>query len=79
MEQGTFEALCANPVFYLQNNQSFDRVIGNITQNILNITCENPNSTDMINWLVIAERKDKFIKEWNRTNENGCLVTEYTP
>jgi hypothetical protein len=77
MSQGTFEALCANPVYYLQNNDSFDRVRGSISGNILTIICENTSSTDAINWMVVAERKDSFIKKWERTNSDGYLVTEY--
>ena len=78
MTQGTFEALCKHPVYYLQNNDSFDRVRATLTNNILNIICENQNSTDIINWMVIGERKDSHIKKWNHTNSNGSLVTEYT-
>ena len=77
MTQGTFQALCANPVYYLQNNNSFDRVRGTITGNILQIICENTNSTDTINWMVVAERKDSFIEQWDRTDSNGYLITEY--
>jgi len=77
MTQGTFVELCANPVCYFQNNDSFDRIKGSVSGNIIKIVCENLNSTDEINWLLIAERKDKFIKEWDRTNENGFLITEY--
>ena len=25
-----------------------------------------------------SERKDSFIKQWNRTNSDGYLITEYT-
>jgi hypothetical protein len=78
MQEDTFEALCANPVKYLHNNDSFDRVIGKITGNLLTITCKNTNSVDSIDWMVIAERKDPFIKTWNRTNQDGYLITEYT-
>jgi len=78
MTQGTFEALCKNPVYYLQNNDSFDRVRATLTNNILTIICENQNSTDVINWMVIGERKDSHIREWNHTNSNGSLITEYT-
>jgi hypothetical protein len=77
MSQGTFEALCANPIYYLQNDESFDRVRGSITGNILTIMCENTSSTDMIFWMVVAERKDPFIKAWDRTDTNGFLVPEY--
>jgi hypothetical protein len=77
MTTGTFESLCANPQYSLQNHTSFSRVKGSINGAILTIECENANSTDMIYWSVIAERKDPHIKQWNRTNSNGYLVTEY--
>jgi hypothetical protein len=77
MTQGTFEALCANPDYYLQNNSSFDRVKGSISGNILTIISENSASTDKISWMVVAERKDTSIKEWDRTNSSGYLITEY--
>jgi hypothetical protein len=77
MTQGTFEALCTNPDYYLQNNSSFDRIRGSISGNILTIICENSSSTDKISWIVVAERKDTSIKEWDRTNSNGFLITEY--
>jgi hypothetical protein len=77
MTEGTFITLCVNPVKYLHNNSSFSRVIGSISGNILTITCEDPQSSDTIDWMVIAERKDTFIKEWNRTDGDGELITEY--
>jgi hypothetical protein len=78
MDDGTFEALCANPQIFLQNNKSFDRVIGSISGCILTITCENPVSNMVIEWMVIAERVDSFIKQWDRTNPDGYLITQYT-
>jgi hypothetical protein len=77
MDDGTFEALCGNPQIFLQNNQSFDRVRGAITGSSLTITCETPVSI-VIEWMVIAERIDPFIKKWDRTNSDGYLVTQYT-
>ena len=77
MTEGTFEVLCANPTVYLQNSDNFDRVIGNIIGNKLYITCENETSNSIINWLVIAERKDPAVLKWNRTNAKGYLITEY--
>jgi hypothetical protein len=77
MTQGTFEALCANPMCYLQNNETFDRVKGVVTGNILTITCENAESSALINWMVVAERKDPFIKKWDRTDPNGFLIPEF--
>jgi hypothetical protein len=78
MDDGTFEALCANPQYFLQNMSGFNRVIGSIKGAILTITCENPVN-DTISWMVVAERADPFIKEWNRTDSDGYLVTQYTP
>jgi hypothetical protein len=77
MDDGTFEALCANPQYFLQNLTGFDKLLGTIQNATLTITCENVESTDTISWLVIAERADPYIKEWNRTDENGFLVTQY--
>jgi len=77
MSSGTFEALCTNPQFFLQNKNAFTGLKGNIQGNILTIQCENTNSTDTIYWTVIAERKDDQIKSWERTNTSGYLKTEY--
>jgi hypothetical protein len=77
MTEGTFEALTRNPVKYLHNNDSFDRVRGSINGNILTIVCENPNSTDSIDWQVISERKDANVVNIPNTTSEGYLITEY--
>ncbi len=77
MSPGTFVALCTNPQVYLQNNETFDRVIGSISANILSINSENSNSSVSIDWMVVAERCDPFIKNWNRTDSNGLLILEH--
>jgi len=77
MSDGTFVALTANADCFLQNNQSFDKVRGSIENNLLTIVSENSASADVINWLVIAERKDAFIKKWDKTNVDGFLITEH--
>jgi hypothetical protein len=76
MTPGTFEALCRNPVKYVHNNDSFSRVRATITGGILNIFCEDPNSCDSVDWIVIAERKDENIRQSQFTNDNGYLRTE---
>ena len=78
MDDGTFEALCANPDWFLQNKTGFTRVIGSVSGGYLTITSEDPTSTDTIMWMVIAERKDPFIKQWDRTDSDGYLITQYT-
>ena len=77
MDDGTFEALCVNPQYFLQNMSGFNRVIGSIYRGILTITCENNTATDTISWMVVAERKDPFVKNWDRTDSNGYLNTQY--
>jgi hypothetical protein len=77
MEHGTFEALCANISVFLQNQSGFGRVIGTVNDAILTIICENNTATDLIHWMVVAERVDPFIKQWDRTDNDGFLVTEY--
>ena len=77
MTEGTFVSLCSNPTIYLQNNINFDKVIGDISGNILTIYCENLNSNTLVDWMVIAERKDETIKKWDKTNSDGFLITEY--
>ena len=79
MEHGTFEALCANPDVFLQNKTGFSHVIGTVQGGILTITCENSTANDLISWMVVAERMDPFIKQWDRTDSDGFLITEYTP
>ena len=76
MENGTFEALCRDPVYYLQNTSDFDRVIATIEGGTLKITSENPQSTSIINWMIVAERKDREAISSNITNDNGRLITE---
>lgn len=77
MSDGTFEKLCVNPVVFLQNNNGFDAVIGSITGPILTIRSNNLSSTDVINWMVIAERADYHIIDSTHTNESGYLITEH--
>lgn len=75
MTEGTFEKLNKNPVFYLQNETSFNRLKGKIHENKLIITSES-NECDTIHWIVIGERCDPFIKNWDQTNAEGNLITE---
>ena len=77
MSPGTFEALCTNPQTFLQNNETFDRVKGYVSSHMLFIRCENPESTATIDWQVIAERHDPFIKKWDMTDSNGLLIVEH--
>lgn len=78
MTEGTFAALSTNARYFLQNNDSFDRVRGTIFGNILTIVSENVESTDEISWMVISERKDQSIIDSERTDWNGLLIPEHS-
>jgi hypothetical protein len=78
MTQGTFAALSTNARYFLQNNDSFDRVRGQINGNILTILSENVESTDEISWMVISERKDQSIIDCERTDRKGLLIPEHS-
>jgi hypothetical protein len=76
MTDGTFEALCTNPQFFLQNMSGFDRVRGTMSGANLVIISENQTSTDVISWMVVAERHDAGMISADLTNDAGYLVTE---
>ena len=76
MTNGTFEALTQNPQVFLQNMEGWDLVKGHVNNGRLQITCNNPESTDTISWMVVAERADNFIKEWNLTDKDGRFNPE---
>jgi hypothetical protein len=77
MTEGTFETLTTNPDVFLTNNTGFDELTYTLSGNMLTIVSENVSSNDTVSWMVVAERKDDTIKQWNRTNQNGYLITEY--
>lgn len=77
LTRGTFKALTQNvQVSSLQNNETFDRVIGSVHGGQLTIESESPSSTATIDWVVIAERADPFIKSHKGTDADGHLITE---
>jgi hypothetical protein len=78
MTEGTFAALSTNARYFLQNNDSFDRVRGKMNENILTIFSENVESTDEITWMVISERKDRSIIDCDRTDPRGFLIPEHS-
>ena len=76
MDIGTFEALTRNPRVLLQNADGFDRVKGKVVGGTLEIECENTKSTDEVDWLVIAERKDTTFTTSKVADTNGNLITQ---
>ncbi len=63
MEEGTFYSFTKNPQLFLQNDSGFDRLKGNVISGSVQIYSENNQSTDVISWMVVAERNDKDITE----------------
>ncbi len=77
MSPGTFEAIAQNPTIQVQNMTGFISVRPTeITGADFTIETPNTNSGDTVNWVVYAERKDKFIMESSLTDNNGRLILE---
>jgi len=76
MMNGTWIKLNRDPQFFLQNMTGWDRVRGNISENILSIECENTGSLDTISYMVIGERQDDDVKATWMTDDIGKLVIE---
>lgn len=77
MTTGTWELLNRNGQFFLQNMNGWDRVKGELSGSNLTIISENSSSNDLISYMVIGERKDKFMYQTNITDGEGRLITEF--
>jgi hypothetical protein len=76
MTDGTFVLINKNIQVFVNNNETFDRVIGKVVGNKLNIKCENVNADCMIDWLVIGERCDDGIISNPSTDKTGSIIVE---
>ena len=76
MTDGTFVLINKNIQVFVNNNETFDRVIGKVVGNKLNIKCENVNADCMIDWLVIGERCDDGIINNPSTDKTGSIIVE---
>ena len=77
MTPGTWETLNRNPDIFLQNLEGWSRLKGKINGSILEIECEDENCTDLISWMVVAERQDDFIVNAEMSDDEGRLILEY--
>lgn len=81
MSSGTFTALTTNAVVTsLQNQEGFARLKpGPINGGAFEIVCEDENCTDLVSWVVIAERNDPFVKSDldQNTDGDGRFVPEF--
>ena len=74
MTDGTFVLINKNIQVFVNNNETFDRVIGKVVGNKLNIKCENENADCYIDWLVIGERNDDDIKRCNSASGGSIII-----
>lgn len=81
MTSGTFDALTTNAVVTsLQNQDGFARLKpGPINGGSFEIICEDDTCTDLVSWVVIAERNDPFAKSDldPNTDSNGRFIPEF--
>ncbi len=81
MSSGTFAALTTNAVVTsLQNQEGFARLKpGPISGGSFEIICEDEACTDLVSWVVIAERDDPFVKSDldPNTDSNGRFIPEF--
>jgi hypothetical protein len=77
MTEGTFVALTQDPQLFFQNTTGWEPLKGNISENVLSIECKSTSSVDTVSWMVVAERADDFIKDWNLTDDDGHLIPEW--
>lgn len=79
MTPGTFEALTKHTAaeIWVQNQSSYDAVRGRVVGGRVEIECQNPTSSDLVTWLVIAERSDAFYRHCPLTDERGQFLVEF--
>lgn len=80
MTTGTFDVLTQNAkVVSLCNQTGYARLKPSAVKGgRFTVTCEDPMSSDVITWVVLAERADPFIKYGDkRTDEDGHLIPEH--
>ena len=76
LTEGTFVLLNRDIHCFTSNETDWDNVKGSVNENILTITCQNPDSTAVVTWLVIGERHDQHMYDTDWTDENGRVITE---
>ena len=72
---GTWKALCRNPQVWISNIDGWTNCRGTVEDGILIIEAQT-SSNESVNWLVIAERKDKHMYDTEWTDDNGRPILE---
>ena len=76
MTKGTFQALTRDVQCFTTNETNWEKVKGKIKDNKLSIQSNNPVSNIEVNWLIMGERNDDYIKKSIITDDEGNLIVE---
>ena len=76
MTEGTFVLINKNIQVFVNNNETFDKVVGKVVGNKIIVECDNANASFFIDWLVIGERNDSEIINNNTTSSSGSVIVE---
>ena len=77
MTVGTFDSLNHNVQVFISNNDTWDLVKGSYSNGVLSIESQNVLSHAVVDWLVIGERKDQTVIDWDLTDDKGQLIPEW--
>jgi hypothetical protein len=76
MTDGTFVLINKYIQVFVNNNETFDKVVGSVVGNKLAIRSDNVNASCFIDWLVIGERNDNEIIKNLSTSSTGSVIVE---
>jgi hypothetical protein len=76
MTEGCFVLINKNNQVFVNNNETFDKVVGSVVGNKLTIRSDNVNTSCFIDWLVIGERNDDEIIKNLSTSSTGSVIVE---
>lgn len=77
MTDGTFVALNKSVQCFTTNETDWDAVKGEVIGNQLTVSCNNPQSTAKISWMVIGQRQDPaYLAMTETVDSNGNAIVE---
>ena len=76
MTEGCFVLINKNIQVFVNNNETFDSVVGSVVGNKLTIRSDNVNALCFVDWLVIGERNDDEIINNLSTSSTGSVIVE---
>jgi hypothetical protein len=76
MTPGTFVALARDPQCFVSNESSWAAVRAACADGTLTIICQDTTSSDIVSWMVVAERQDAVIRAAKWTDGEGRVIVE---